>query len=222
MASLAESATVVSAPSTTTGSKGTKDKKGAVNFIDRLPAVLTNTIISTYLNLSDRWTASATSRSWYIAYSWNPKPWRRAIDNLRQYQSSMLQHRQQYPSHDHHAGVQAIYDDNLFGCLNGLPPLSSPLSPSKSSSSSSPPGGAVIQSSMDISLGRGGQKMMEFCPWRYHWYGLSRCRDASLELLSAQKEHDTDVTPETKEYKLVVGGAGGSGKSAVTIRFVTS
>jgi GTPase SAR1 family protein len=56
--------------------------------------------------------------------------------------------------------------------------------------------------------------MIEYCPWRYQWYCLSR-RQHAASLVQRGKREDT------KEYKIVVAGVTGSGKSSLVIRFIS-
>jgi hypothetical protein len=176
-----------------------------INYVDRLPTVLTRTILLTYCTFEDRWTASSICRQWYITFCSDSKPWLSAITEIYNI--------------NHISGFQTIYEDDLSVCLKGIPPplkyiqLSSSASSSLSSSSSSSSTLSSPSSASSSSLGRGGQQMIEYCPWRYQWYCLSR-RGASMSISNRDMG-------DIKACKIVVAGAIGSGKSTLTARFIS-
>jgi hypothetical protein len=188
--------------------------KVKINYINRLPSVLTTSIL-THLTLADLWDASCASRQLYVACCYDATIWQRATAALGTFRSLGTT----YPTAP--GGLIAIYEDNFYHCLK---PLSSSSS-SSSSAPSSPPGGAVIPSStltpssyLDISLlPRGRKQLISLYQWRYQWRALSRCREIALSQLTTQSHYQE----HTREIKICVGGAGGSGKSALTIRYVT-
>jgi hypothetical protein len=167
--------------------------KVKINYINRLPLVLTTSIL-THLTVNDLWAASCASRQLYVACCYDATIWQRAIAALGSFKTPT--------GHDFPippAGFVDIYEDNLYHCLK-------PLSLSSSSSSSY----------MDISLlPRGGKQLVSLYKWRSQWRSIIRCRDTTL----LPPKFPLDYGKH--EMKICVCGSGGSGKSALTIRYVT-